>query len=231
MPKHIAIIMDGNGRWATERGLSRAAGHEAGSNALSSLITNVRELSIEWLTLFAFSSENWLRPSEEIEDLFALLHQFVKNQLSKIKEENIRIHIIGDRTSLSADILDLLTHSERVTADNTGLNLVIAFNYGARNEIVRAMKKICYQIESKVIKIEDISEKLVNGYLDTHFIPDPDLIIRTSGEMRLSNFLLWQAAYSEFFFSSCYWPDFNLQELELAIDSYRSRNRRFGAIT
>lgn len=231
IPEHVAIIMDGNGRWSKERGLPRSAGHEAGARTLSRLIEDIHEFPIKWLTLFAFSSENWARPTEEIEDLFLLLRKFVENDLEKIKQNNIRIRIIGDRHSLPEDILDLLTQSEKLTQENDGLTVVIAFNYGSRNEILRAVKKICNEVQSGIINIKDISVENIAEKLDTNFMPDPDLIIRTSGEMRLSNFLLWQSAYSELFFISSFWPDFTKNDLQKALDSYASRERRFGAIS
>lgn len=229
-PRHIAIIMDGNGRWARARGLPRAAGHKAGMEALHRIVHYAGNKGLEWLTVFAFSSENWSRPAEEVNHLMGLLKIFIKRDLKELHAKNVRIHIIGDRNGLPPDIMKLLDEAELMTMENSGLNLVVAFNYGGRNEITRAMKKIALQVLEQEIEIDQIDDKTVMSCLDTYNMPDPDLIIRTSGEQRLSNFLLWQSAYSEFYFAPCYWPDFDEKALEAAISEYWLRERRFGLI-
>lgn len=228
---HIAIIMDGNGRWAKARGLPRTAGHKAGVESLRDVIRAAGEIGIPWLTLYAFSSENWSRPRSEVNDLMGLLKLFIRRDLAELHRKNVRVRIIGEREGLAKDIRRLLDDAESLTAGNTGLNLVIAFNYGARDEIVRSVRDICADVLAGTLRIEDITQDTVATRLDTAGIPDPDLIIRTSGEMRLSNFLLWQAAYSELVFLPCYWPDFRPSHLAEAIEIFQSRERRFGDVT
>lgn len=230
-PQHIAIIMDGNGRWAKQRKLPRVVGHKAGAETLREIVAHSSKIGIKWLTVFAFSSENWSRPKDEVSHLLSLLKYFIRSDIQKLKSNNVRVRIIGSREGLAGDILDLLHEAEHITADNTGLNFIVAFNYGSRNEILRGVKKIAKKIQKNDISIDDINEAMISCFLDTSFMPDPDLIIRTSGEMRLSNFLLWQAAYAELCFTPCFWPDFTSQDLDLAIENYQARDRRFGAIS
>lgn len=222
--------MDGNGRWAKLRGLPRTMGHRKGVEAVRETVRAANEAGISFLTLFAFSSENWSRPESEVNDLMGLLRAFIRRDLADLHHENVRIRIIGDRANLRGDILPLLLEAEETTRNNTALTLVIAFNYGARDEIVRAMRKIAGQVAAGALAPEDISAAMVDSALDTHGIPDPDLVIRTSGEERLSNFLLWQAAYAEFIFLPDLWPDFTRDTFFAALEKYALRERRFGGI-
>jgi len=230
LPCHIAIIMDGNGRWACARKLPRAAGHKAGMETLRVIVRHAGKIGLQWLTLYAFSSENWSRPADEIERLLSLLKLFIHRDLGDLHKNNVKIHIIGDRSNLTADILALLREAETLTAKNTGLNLVVAFNYGARNEIVRAVKKIAAGVAAGEIKDSDIDERMLDAHMDTAMMPDPDLIIRTSGEMRLSNFLLWQASYAELSFVPCFWPDFSTADFDAVVTGFCKRERRFGMV-
>jgi undecaprenyl diphosphate synthase len=229
-PNHVAIIMDGNGRWAARRGLPRAEGHRRGVEALRRTVRAAMELGVRYLTIYSFSSENWRRPATEVGELLGLLRLFVRNDLADLHRHNVRIRVIGGRDDLAPDILDLLLEAEALTASNTGLNLVVAFNYGGRQELVRVMRGLARDVGSGSIRAEDIDAELVTARLDTGGIPDPDLVIRTSGEMRLSNFLLWQAAYAEFVFTPVLWPDFDRAALEAAIAEFRQRERRFGGL-
>ncbi|TWH33509.1 MULTISPECIES: isoprenyl transferase [unclassified Aminobacter] len=230
-PEHIAIIMDGNGRWAKARGLPRIAGHRAGVEALRQTVRTAGDLGIPWLTVYAFSSENWSRPQSEISDLLGLLKTFIRRDLAELHKAGVRVRMIGAREGLAKDIRLLIEEAESLTAGNTSLNLVIAFNYGSRDEIVRATRSIAEAVAAGSMRPEDITQESFAKFLDTHFVPDPDLIIRTSGELRLSNFLLWQGAYSELVFLPCYWPDFGKAELLEAIKSFGARERRFGGVT
>ncbi|MEX4007987.1 isoprenyl transferase [Neoaquamicrobium sediminum] len=230
-PAHIAIIMDGNGRWAKARGLPRAAGHRAGVEALRRTVRAAGDLGIEWLTVYAFSSENWSRPKAEVSDLMGLLKLFIRRDLAEIHQAGVRVRMIGERASLAPDIRALVEEAETLTVANRSMNLVIAFNYGARDEIARAAAAIAESVRAGTLDSADITPEAFGQFLDTKLIPDPDLIVRTSGEQRLSNFLLWQAAYSELVFMPCYWPDFGLAELEQAIESFAARERRFGGVT
>lgn len=230
-PEHIAIIMDGNGRWAKARGLPRIAGHRAGVEALRQTVRTTGDLGIPWLTVYAFSSENWSRPQSEISDLLGLLKTFIRRDLAELHKAGVRVRMIGAREGLAKDIRLLIEEAESLTAGNTSLNLVIAFNYGSRDEIVRAARSIAEAVADGSMRPEDITQESFAKFLDTHFVPDPDLIIRTSGELRLSNFLLWQGAYSELVFLPCYWPDFGKAELLEAIKSFEARERRFGGVT
>lgn len=229
-PRHIAIIMDGNGRWARARGLPRLAGHKVGMDALHRIVHHASHKGLQWLTVFAFSSENWSRPEEEVSHLMALLKLFINRDLADLRDNNVRIRVIGDRENIPVEIKKLLDKAETTTRGNDGLNLVVAFNYGGRAEIVRALKKIAVVVSKGDIKFDEIDENVFANCLDTNGIPDPDLIIRTSGEQRLSNFLLWQSAYSELYFASCYWPDFDEEQLDLAVADYWLRERRFGRV-
>ncbi|TKT76964.1 isoprenyl transferase [Aquamicrobium sp. LC103] len=229
-PAHIAIIMDGNGRWAKARGLPRAAGHRAGVEALRRTVRAAGDLGIEWLTVYAFSSENWSRPKSEVSDLMGLLKLFIRRDLAEIHQAGVRVRMIGERESLAADIRALVEEAEALTAQNTGMNLVIAFNYGARDEIARAAKELAKAAAAGTLDPAEITPESFGRFLDTRLIPDPDLIIRTSGELRLSNFLLWQGAYSELIFLPCYWPDFGSADLAGAIESFAGRERRYGGL-
>ncbi|CAD7046435.1 di-trans,poly-cis-decaprenylcistransferase [Pseudorhizobium endolithicum] len=231
IPQHVAIIMDGNGRWAKQRGLPRTIGHNKGVEAVREAVKAAGETGVKFLTLFAFSSENWSRPESEIEDLLGLLRRFIRRDLADLHRENIRIRIIGEREKLRSDILPLLLEAEETTRGNTAMTLVIAFNYGARDEITRAVGRLARDVQAGLLKPEDINSDAIGSRLDTAGIPDPDLIIRTSGEERLSNFLLWQAAYSELVFLPCYWPDFDRQQFEEALRIYAARDRRFGGLS
>jgi undecaprenyl diphosphate synthase len=230
-PAHVAIIMDGNGRWAKARGLPRVAGHRAGVEALRQTVRAAGDLGVAWLTVYAFSSENWSRPKSEVSDLMGLLKLFIRRDLAELHQSGVRVRIIGDRTSLAGDIKVLLEEAETLTRGNSALNLVIAFNYGSRDEIVRAARKIAEAAAAGEVKPGAITAESFATFLDTAEIPDPDLVIRTSGELRLSNFLLWQAAYSEFVFLPCFWPDFGRAHLVEALQAFAARERRFGGVT
>lgn len=229
-PAHVAIIMDGNGRWAKARGLPRVAGHRAGVEALRQTVRAAGEMGIEWLTVYAFSSENWSRPKSEVSDLMGLLKLFIRRDLAELHKHGVRVRVIGERDGLEPDIRALLEEAEELTCANHALNLVIAFNYGSRDEIARAARKAALAVKAGRIEPDSIGADTFGGFLDTSGIPDPDLIIRTSGELRLSNFLLWQAAYAELVFLPCYWPDFGRTDLAEALRSYASRERRFGGV-
>ena len=230
MPRHVAIIMDGNGRWAAARGLPRAEGHRRGVEALRRTIRAAGEMGIRIVTIFSFSAENWSRPASEVGELMGLLRRFVRNDLAELHKSNVRVRVIGERTGLEPDIGRLLVEAEELTKNNDGLILVVAFNYGARQEIVRAAKRIAQAVKQGELGLSDIDMDLLGRFLDAPDIPDPDLIIRTSGEQRLSNFLLWQAAYSELVFVPTYWPDFDRATLESAIREFQQRERRFGGL-
>jgi undecaprenyl diphosphate synthase len=229
-PRHVAIIMDGNGRWAAARGLPRSEGHRRGVEALRKTVRAAGELGIRILTIFSFSSENWLRPPAEIRELMGLLRRFIRNDLAELHGNNVKVRVIGDRDGLDPDIRRLLEEAEELTRANSGLILVVAFNYGARQEIARAIRRIAEDVARGAVKPEAITAELIAARLDAPDLPDPDVIIRTSGEQRLSNFLLWQAAYSELVFVPTYWPDFDRAALEHALAEYRRRERRFGGL-
>src|ERR1043166_8699039 len=229
-PRHVAIIMDGNGRWAAARGLPRGEGHRRGVEALRKTGGAAGELGIGILTIFSFSSENWVRPMAEIRDLMGLLRRFIRNDLAELHGNNVKVRVIGERDGLDPDIRRLLEEAEDLTRDNTGLILVVAFNYGARQEIARAMRGIAEDVARGLLKPDAVTADLVGSRLDAPDLPDPDVIIRTSGEQRLSNFLLWQAAYSELVFVPIYWPEFDRKALENALAEYRRRERRFGGL-
>jgi undecaprenyl diphosphate synthase len=229
-PRHVAIIMDGNGRWAAARGLPRGEGHRRGVEALRKTIRAAGEIGIKFITIFSFSSENWSRPANEIGELMGLLRRFIRNDLAELHKSNVRVRIIGERNELDPDIGRLLVEAEELTKNNDGLTLVVAFNYGARQEITRAAQRIAEGVAQGRIKPADVTMDTVGGFLDAPDIPDPDLVIRTSGEQRLSNFLLWQSAYSELVFVPTYWPDFDRVALEAAIREYQQRERRFGGL-
>lgn len=229
-PRHVAIIMDGNGRWAKARGLPRAMGHKEGVEALRRAVEASRELGISHLTVFSFSTENWNRPQSEIDALFDLLRLFVKRDLARLHKDGVRIRIIGSRNGLNPDILELIDEAVELTKGNSRLNLNIAFNYGGRGEIVAAVKDIARAVQEGLLRPEQIDEAMISRMVWTAESPDPDLVIRTSGELRLSNFLLWSGAYAELMFMDLWWPDFNRESMEKAIDAFRRRDRRFGGL-
>ncbi|MGD0420270.1 MAG: isoprenyl transferase [Xanthobacteraceae bacterium] len=230
VPRHVAIIMDGNGRWAAARGLPRVEGHRRGVEALRRTVRAAADLGISVLTIFSFSSENWSRPQSEIGDLMALLRRFIRKDLAELHESNVRVRIIGEREGLERDICLLLQEAEDLTRGNDGLTLVVAFNYGARQEIARAARRLAIEVAEGRLSADEVSPERLGSYLHAPDIPDPEVIIRTSGEQRLSNFLLWQAAYSELVFVPINWPDFDRAALEGAIAEYRRRERRFGGL-
>ncbi|MDP2118326.1 MAG: isoprenyl transferase [Hoeflea sp.] len=230
MPRHVAIIMDGNGRWANARGLPRTAGHRAGVERVREAVRTAAEARIDYLTLFAFSSENWNRPKEEVSDLMGILRFFIRRDLAELHRENVCVRVIGCRETVQPDIRALLNEAEERTRGNTGVTLIIAFNYGARDELARAVRLIAEAVRSGRMDPASVNEATLSTYIDTTGIPDPDLVIRTSGEQRLSNFLLWQAAYSEFVFMPCLWPDFDRKAFYEALAEYNRRDRRFGAV-
>ncbi len=229
-PRHVAIIMDGNGRWAKARGLPRALGHKEGVEALRRTVEACRDLGVAHLTVFSFSTENWNRPQTEIDALFDLLRIFVRRDLARLHRDGVKIRIVGSREGLSEEIIGLIDEAIEKTRDNTRLTLNIAFNYGGRGEIVAAMQAIARDIEAGRVKAIDVNEALIARTLWTADSPDPDLVIRTSGEYRLSNFLLWSGAYAELMFMDLWWPDFTRESLEKAIDAFRRRDRRFGGL-
>ena len=230
VPKHVAIIMDGNGRWAKKRSLPRTMGHKKGVEAVREAVRTAGDVGVRFLTLFAFSSENWTRPETEVNDLMGLLKTFIRRDLAELHSENVRIRIIGARENLRGDILPLLLEAGETTKGNTGLTLLIAFNYGGRDEIARAARRLAERVAAGEITPGDITALSVERELDTWGIPDPDLVIRTSGEQRLSNFLLWQAAYAELLFIPDFWPDFSRETFLAALESYAQRERRFGGV-
>ena len=230
VPRHVAIIMDGNGRWAARCGLPRSAGHKAGVDALRRAVKAAADFGIEYLTIYSFSSENWSRPAAEVSFLLDLLRRFIRQDLAELHRSGVKITVVGSRADLEPGIVSLLDDAERLTCENSKLNLVVAFNYGSRQEIGRAMVAIGRKIESGEISAADISPELISRNLDTAGIPDPDLLIRTGGEQRISNFLLWQCAYTEFVFVDEFWPDFNHEIFARALDEFRLRDRRFGGI-
>lgn len=230
IPRHVAIIMDGNGRWAAARGLPRSEGHRRGVEAIRRTVRAAGELGVSYLTVFSFSAENWSRPAAEVNDLMGLLRRFVRNDLAELHSNNVRVRVIGDRETLSPDIGRLLIEAEELTKANSGLTLCVAFNYGARQEIVRAARRAAAAVARGELAPENIELRNFAGFLDAPDIPDPDIVIRTSGEQRLSNFLLWQSAYSELVFVSANWPDFDRATLEQAIGEFHRRERRFGGL-
>nr|WP_149891959.1 isoprenyl transferase [Roseibium aestuarii] len=230
LPRHVGLIMDGNGRWAEARGLSRTDGHRQGLEALRRIIRHSGRIGLDYITIFSFSSENWSRPRAEVTFLMGLLRRFIQQDLSELHEANVRIRVIGGRDDLDRSIRQLLEEAEDLTRANTGLTLVVAFNYGARDELTRAVRRLAADVAAGKLAPEAISADHISRALDTGDMPDPDLIIRTSGEIRLSNFLLWQAAYSELYFCDCLWPDFDEAAFDRALEAYGARNRRFGGV-
>jgi undecaprenyl diphosphate synthase len=229
LPRHVAIIMDGNGRWAKARGLPRIAGHRRGAEAVRRTITAAGELGIPYLTLFGFSSENWKRPTTEVDDLMGLLRLYLCGEIAELHKNGIRLRVIGERSRLAPDIVSLIENAEALTRDNTGINLTVALSYGGRAEIVSAVRQIAESTHRSGLPVSAIDEDCIKSHLFTADLPDPDLLIRTSGEQRISNFLLWQCAYSELVFTKTLWPDFGRLDLEQAVDEYCGRERRYGA--
>ncbi len=229
-PAHVAIIMDGNGRWAKARGLARSDGHREGVEAARRAVEAARDLGLKYLTLYSFSTENWRRPAGEVRDLMSLLRQFIGDDLPRLKNEGVKVRIIGDRDNLSPDLKALVRRAEKETENNAKFALQIAFNYGGRDELVRAARAIAKAAKSGALQPDDVSEEVIGAFLDTGQIPDPDLVIRTSGEKRVSNFLLWQAAYAEYIFIDVLWPDFTAQVFSDAIEEYCRRERRYGGV-
>jgi len=230
LPAHVAIIMDGNGRWAKERGLPRSAGHRHGVEAIRRTVRAAGEMGIAHLTLYGFSSENWSRPESEINELMVLIKRFVRQDLAELHRHHVRIDVIGDEVGLDTEIIDLIGEARRLTGANRGLHLTVAFNYGGRGEIVRAARRLAEAARQGAVAPADITEEIMAQHLDTAGTPDPDLLIRTSGEQRISNFLLWQLAYAEFVFSDVMWPDFGAPELSRAVAAFQARERRFGGL-
>jgi undecaprenyl diphosphate synthase len=228
-PRHIAIIMDGNGRWAKARSMPRIVGHQRGADAVRGVVQNCRELGVSYLTLYAFSSENWKRPAGEVGDLMGLLRVYLRRELADLDGNDVRIRFIGERGRLAADIIGMMDDAERTTAGNSALTLIVALNYGGQDEIVEACRGIAAAVAAGERRVDEIDVEMFADFLQTADIPDPDLLIRTSGEQRLSNFLLWQSAYSELVFMDTLWPDFSKKSLEDAIDEYHRRERRYGA--
>ena len=225
-PRHVAIIMDGNGRWAQARGLSRQAGHRAGTENIRTVIKAFAERHVDYLTLFAFSTENWKRPKTEINPLMRLVGRVLDRELKSLHENGVRLLHLGSLDPLPADLQRRVCEAIALTKDNTGITVSVAFNYGGRAEIVDAVKRVM----EAGLKPEELTEEAFDCYLDTHGLPDPDLVIRTAGEMRLSNFLIWQAAYAEYYSTEVYWPDFGVEEVQRALDAYAQRGRRFGGL-
>ena len=230
-PNHVAIIMDGNGRWAKERGLPRAIGHRQGVEAVRRTVRASIDLGIKYLTVFSFSSENWSRPVEEVDDLMGLMKRFIRGDLADLHKSGVKILTIGERGRVDSELATLIDEGVELTRNNSVLTLVIAFNYGSRSEIARAARTLALQVEAGRLAADAITPEALAAELDTAGLPDPDLLIRTSGEMRLSNFLLWQTAYTEFVFLDTYWPDFDRSTLEAAIAEFRGRERRFGGLS
>ena len=231
IPNHVAIILDGNGRWAKAKGLPRTAGHVQGAKVVEDMCEITYNMGINYFTVYAFSTENWSRPAEEVEALMKLLRNYMVNCKKRANKNNMRVRVIGDKTGLDEDIREKIEDLEQATASNTGLHFTIAINYGGRDEITRAMRKLGEEIEKGDLKASQIDQSLISRTLDTGDYPDPDLLIRTCGEQRISNFLLWQLAYSEFYFCDKPWPDFHKDELIKAVEAYNKRDRKYGGLS
>ena len=230
MPQHVAIILDGNGRWAKNKGMPRNYGHVQGARNVETICEEAYKMGIQYLTVYAFSTENWNRPKDEVEALMKLLRNYMKTCLTTAKKNRMCVRVIGDKTGLDNDIRNRIAELEEATKDNDGLHFQIALNYGGRDEIVRAVKKTCEKVQAGELKIDDINQELFGEMLDTHGLPEPDLLIRTCNEQRISNFLLWQLDYTEFYFTEVPWPDFSKEELIRAVEAYNHRDRRFGLV-
>ena len=230
IPKHVAIILDGNGRWAKAKGLPRNAGHVQGAKVVEDMCEITYNMGIQYFTVYAFSTENWSRPKDEVDALMKLLRNYMVNAKKRANKNNMCVRVIGDKTGHDKDLQESILDLEESTKDNTGLHFQIAINYGGRDEITRAVRRLSADVAEGKLEADSITDETINSYLDTAGLPDPDLLIRTCGEQRISNFLLWQLAYTEFYFCDKAWPDFNKKELELAIESYNTRNRKFGGL-
>nr|WP_297706835.1 isoprenyl transferase [uncultured Butyrivibrio sp.] len=230
VPQHVAIILDGNGRWAKAKGMPRSYGHVQGGKVLEDILVDADDIGIRYLTVYAFSTENWNRPADEISALMGLLKNYLKTSIKKCMKNNVRCRVIGDKSGLSEELQEAIAKMEEATAGNTGLTFTIAINYGGRDEITRAVKKVAAKVESGELKASEITEKMIADNLDTFDMPDPDLLIRTCNEQRISNYLLWQCAYTEFYFTPVAWPDFNREELLKAVEAYGNRTRKFGGL-
>ena len=231
IPKHVAIILDGNGRWAKKKMMPRNYGHSQGSKVVEQICEDAYNIGIKYLTVYAFSTENWSRPKDEVNALMKILNSYLDTSVKTSKKNNMRVKIIGDKSGLSDEIQEKIKKLEEASKDNTGLNFQVAINYGGRDEIIRAVKALSLDVIGNRIAVDNIDDEFFSQYLDTGGVPDPDLLIRTSGEQRLSNFLLWQQAYTEFYFTDVLWPDFNKKELLKAVEYYSGRKRKFGAIS
>ncbi len=230
-PRHVAIIMDGNGRWAQARGRPRLFGHHAGAKRVKEIVRACAPLGVEYLTIFGFSTENWKRTQAEVAGLMSLFRQYIRKEARSLKAEGVRVRFIGDRPGLDAKLRSLMDELEELTADNEGVNLTIALNYGGRDEVARATQRLAQDVADGKLKPEEVNEETLPKYLDTCVLPDPDLVVRTSGEARISNFLLWQSAYAEYEFIDTLWPDFSKEEFRKLVEAYSRRDRRFGAVT
>ena len=230
IPIHVAIIMDGNGRWAKKRGLPRTAGHARGAQVVEQILQDASDIGIRYLTVYAFSTENWSRPTSEVNTLMNLFKTYLKSSMGKCMKNNVRMRIIGDRTKLPADLVTLIENAEKTTGQNTGITFTLAINYGARDEMRRAVTAIAKEVKEGRLIPEEITEETISSHLDTADLPDPDLLIRTCGEQRLSNYLMWQLSYTELYFTDVAWPDFTKEELLKAVDAYQHRERRFGGL-
>ncbi len=230
VPQHVAIILDGNGRWAKSKGMPRNYGHAQGSKNVERICEDAYKMGIKYLTVYAFSTENWSRPKGEVDALMTLLRNYMKTCLNTAKKNRMKVRVIGDKTGLDPDIQTRIRELEEASKDNDGLNFTIAINYGSRDEIARAVRHISEDVAAGKLDPASVTEETISNYLDTAGIPDPDLLIRTSGELRLSNFLMWQLAYTEFYFTNTPWPDFTKEELAEAIEKYNSRDRRYGGV-
>lgn len=230
MPQHVAIILDGNGRWAKSKGMPRNYGHIQGAKTVEVICEEAYRMGIQYLTVYAFSTENWNRPKDEVDALMKLLRNYMKTCLATAKKNRMCVRVLGDKTGLDEDIRNRIAQLEEATRDNDGLHFQIALNYGGRDEIVRAVKRMVKKAQSGQLKAEDVTEQYLSDMLDTHELPEPDLLIRTCNEQRISNFLLWQLAYTEFYFTPVAWPDFSKEELVKAVEAYNHRNRRYGRI-
>lgn len=230
VPQHIAIILDGNGRWAKSKGMPRTYGHTVGAKNVETICRAANEMGVKYITMYAFSTENWSRPADEVKALMKLLGEYVKTCMKTAKKDNLRVRFIGDISKLDPKLIKAIDELTEYSSQFTGLTLTIAINYGSRDEMTRAIKKVAEDVKEDKLSVDDIDEALFSSYLDTKDIPDPDFMIRTSGEQRLSNYLLWQLAYAEFYFTPVAWPEFTPDELRKAIEEYDKRNRRFGGI-
>ncbi len=228
--QHVAIIMDGNGRWAEQRGQPRLVGHHAGAKRIREIVEACPAVGVKYLTIFAFSTENWKRTQSEVSGLMRLFKRYIRRESQNLVDDGVRVRFIGDRINLNEQLASTMDELELVTADNKRVNLTIALNYGGRDEVTRAVQRLAREIEQQRLTAKEVSAKVLAGFLDTHFLPDPDLVIRTSGEARISNFLLWQSAYAEYEFIETLWPDFNSEEFSQLVLKFRTRERRYGAV-